>query len=708
MARDNDRTPSTNARACETAGGGGPSARNTCGESLRGALAGQRVTVENNVARPMSGLATSQEGTKRKESLVTAGRTSMAGSGCRSKVTMIEAEVRSESIRTLYRQTTPVLITNLLNAGIVGAVLWGVVSKARVIGWVTAMACVVLARAGLYRCYRKVAPAPTDAARWGSRYAAGSMAAGMLWGAAGYCLPAYGTASSQLVMFVIAGMCAAAAATTACHPPAFQAFALPALTGLALRMIHFGDSKHMVMAAMIVIFEFGLTSVARLNHRVLTESFTLRFENERLVKEIKSTQEQLEQTNRTLEQRVLERTDALRVQSETLRNAQRMEAVGRLAGGVAHDFNNLLTIILANLSELIGRHRSKRESAQALAEIRAAAIKGADLVRQLLMFSRRQRTIPKTLDLNNVVRATNKLLYRMLGDRHTLQLNLHVSPLPVCADPTQIEQLIVNLVTNARDAMTNGGVVTIATSTVTLTEPTDVLESGAYALLMVTDTGSGMDTETQQLIFDPFFTTKEVGKGTGLGLATVYGIVQQSGGDIRVTSEVNRGSSFLIYLPQVRATALPASSDSATHRLDVVSLPPDASAATILLVEDEPMVRNVAKRILGREGFRILAAESAERALALAAEYNERIDLVITDVIMSGMGGPQLAEQMRAARPGIRTLLMSGYSRDQASLQDDPARGAMFLAKPFTNDLLVAKVKELLAAPARDVQVPAA
>ena len=622
---------------------------------------------------------------------------------------MIETNVRSEKIRTLYRQSTPVLVTNTLNSLIVGAVLWNTTPRARIVGWIAVMGAVGLIRALLTRRYLKAAPPPVEADRWGRRFVIGSAAAGLLWGAAGYSFLGHASALSQLlVTFVIGGMCAAAAGTTASHLPAFLTFSVPALVALSSRMIQFGDSTHTVMAVMLVIYAIALSAVARVNNRVLTEAFTLRFDNERLVGELTHAHEQLAETNRTLEQRVTERTEALRIQSETLRDAQRMEAVGRLAGGVAHDFNNLLTIILANLSDIIGHRNAPAHATIALDEMREAATKGAALVRQLLMFSRRQRTIPETLDLNAVVRSMNKLLCRLLGENITLELALQKSPLLVRVDPTQIEQLIVNLVTNARDAMADGGVVTIETSTANLTESTAALQTGSYALLTVNDTGSGMDAETQHLIFDPFFTTKDVGKGTGLGLATVYGIVQQCGGDIRVASEVNRGSSFRIYLPPAGASTLKVETESLTLKISgaVSEPPPNHRAVTVLLVEDEPTVRNVARRILRHQGFRVLAAESAERALCVSAEHQGAIDLLVTDVIMTGMGGPQLAEQLRTARPGIRTLFMSGYSRNQAIPHDDPMGGAMFLAKPFTNDSLIAKVSELLAA--RAIHTPAA
>jgi two-component system, cell cycle sensor histidine kinase and response regulator CckA len=625
--------------------------------------------------------------------------------------TMVEVSVRSERIRTLYRQTTPVLITNCLNSIIVGAALWGSAPRSLLSVWVIAMCAVALARAGLARAYAQSGRLPANAEYWGTRFAIGSAAAGLLWGSAGYVLLANANSLSQLlVTFMIGGMCAAAAGTTASYLPAFLAFSLPALIALSARMIQFGDSIHVVMAVVLVIYAVALCAVARMNGRVLTEAFTLRFENERLIGELTTAHAQLEESNRNLEQRVSERAEILRVQSETLRNAQRMESVGRLAGGVAHDFNNLLTIILANLSDINPSRDSAARTTSALSEVREAATKGADLVRQLLMFSRQQRTLPEILDLNTVVRAMDRSLRDLLGGRRRLVLDLHNSPVLVRADPTQIEQVLLNLVSNARDATTNEGVIRVETCTLDLTEPTEVLEAGPFAMLAISDTGTGMDTDTQQLIFDPFYTTKEVGKGTGLGLATVYGIVQSCAGEIRVDSQVNRGSTFRIYLPLGRASMVKPDGESRSLALaQAPSQPPmEETAITLLLVEDEPMVRNVTRRILSREGFRVLTAESAERALAVSARHAGVIDLLITDVIMAGMSGPQLAQQLHESRPRIRTLFMSGYSRDQLIPSDDLASGKLFLAKPFTKESLLTKVTELLAEATRNVHTPAA
>jgi signal transduction histidine kinase len=492
-------------------------------------------------------------------------------------------------------------------------------------------------------------------------------------------------------------MCSAAAGTLAAYLPAFIAFIGPALAALALRVASFGDSLHQVLAGVIVFYGAGLLAVARVNHRALVEAFALRYENSELVTSLSLAQRSLEENNRTLEQRVAERSEALRQQTEALREAQRLEAVGRLAGGIAHDFNNLLTIILANISERIDQDAVDARTRAALREMRDAASKGADLVRQLLTFSRRQHATPETLDLNRTLGAMDRLLLRLLGERITLKLELQTEPLFVHIDPTQMEQVIINLITNARDAMPAGGVVRVDTEVVAQSAGAGGGAAGRYALLRVSDTGVGMDGDTRQRIFEPFFTTKEVGKGTGLGLSTAYGIVEQGGGHIEVSSEPGRGSCFSIYLP---LAAAPRERAGAEPRL-VSGFRPITRApspASVLLVEDEPTVRAVTQRILEKAGHRVRTARNAELALELAADPAEPIDLLVTDVVMAGMDGPSLAQRLRAERPQLKTLFISGYSHDHVMPRGEP-RSMRFLAKPFTHAALLAKVAELLAEP---------
>jgi signal transduction histidine kinase len=611
---------------------------------------------------------------------------------------MTGADIQGEQIRTLYRQTQTVLIANCVNAAIVSALLWASTSHPLLVGWVAATALLTLSRAVLALRYRRAEPQAGEARAWGASYVLGSALSGALWGAAGFVFLEDASPVSQLLLvFFVGGMCSAAAGTLAAYLPAFVAFIGPALAALALRVAWFGDSLHQVLAGVIVFYGAGLLAVARVNHRALVEAFALRFENAELVASLSLAQRSLEQNNRTLERRVAERSEALRQKTEALRDAQRLEAVGQLAGGVAHDFNNLLTIILANISELIEHDGLDARTRAALREMREAASKGADLVRQLLTFSRRQPATPETLDLNRTLGGMDRLLLRLLGERITLKLELQSEPLFVHMDPTQTEQVIVNLITNARDAMPAGGVVRVDTETVELRDPASINAPRRCALLRVSDTGVGMDGDTQQRIFEPFFTTKEVGKGTGLGLSTAYGIVEQGGGHIEVSSEPGHGSSFAVYLPlavapQERAGAAPR----LVSGFRAITRAP--SQASVLLVEDEPTVRAVTHRILERAGHRVRTAPNAELAIELAADLAEPIDLLVTDVVMAGMDGPSLAQHLRVARPELKTLFISGYSHDHVMPRDEP-HSIGFLAKPFTHAALLAKVTELLAEP---------
>ena len=617
---------------------------------------------------------------------------------------MTAVNVRAEQIRTVYRQTGTVLLTNCVNSVIVSAVLWSSVATPLILGWLALILMMSIARGWLYRRYLQANPTPSQIGPWGARFVVGSGAAGALWGGACFFLMSdAGPLPELLVSFVIGGMCAAAAGTLASHLPAFLAFSVPALAALAFCMASLGGAMHSAMAVMVLIYAGGLTAVAKVNHRVITEAFSLRFEKAVLLERLSAAQSHLEETNRTLEERVAERTEAFRKQADALRDAQRMEAIGRLAGGVAHDFNNLLTVILINLSDLVERPTLDERTRAILQEVRQAATRAADLVRQLLMFSRRQRAVPEILDLNDVVGSMDTLLRRLLGGERSLRLVLADSAPCVHLDAAQLEQIIINLITNARDAMPSGGVVTVETRTLQLAETADGIEAGSYAKLSVSDTGAGMDAATRQSIFEPFFTTKEVGKGTGLGLATVYGIVEQSGGQIRVSSEPSQGSCFDVYFPLAEspseaqnAAALRAGSGT---RKAVKSR---GAVVTVLLVEDEPSVRAVARRILERAGHRVLAAESAEEALTLSAEHTGPIELLVTDVVMAGMGGPVLAARLSAQRPDLRALFISGYSRDLAVPHDDTESGVGFLGKPFSSEALLSKVNEILMAKVKE------
>ena len=388
---------------------------------------------------------------------------------------------------------------------------------------------------------------------------------------------------------------------------------------------------------------------------------------------------------------------------ERLRQSQKMEAVGRLAGGIAHDFNNLLTVILGYTQIVAdGIARDSRLS-DSTAQIKSAADRAAGITRQLLAFSRKQVLSPRVINLNNVVINLDSLLRRLIGE------DIEVLTAPandlgtVKADPGQIEQVIMNLALNSRDAMPNGGKLTLETSNAILDDTYarqhQPVEPGRYVMLAVSDTGIGMSAETLTRIFEPFYTTKEVGKGTGLGLSMVYGIIKQSGGYVWVYSEPNQGTTFKIYLPRI---------DQPVEGTDAVKQPVNVmrGTETILLVEDDPQLRQLSSSVLAHCGYNVLTASTPEEGLAICEANHNEIRLLVTDVVMPRMNGRQLAERVAKIRPQIRVLYISGYT-DNAIVHYgvlDP--GLWFLPKPFTLSGLVTKVREVLDSPTNSAQTP--
>ncbi len=383
---------------------------------------------------------------------------------------------------------------------------------------------------------------------------------------------------------------------------------------------------------------------------------------------------------------------------EQFHQAQKMEAVGRLAGGVAHDFNNLLTAILGSADLVLESLTAGVPEREELEEIRKAALRAAELTCQLLAFSRQQVIAPTVLNPNEVVANMDKLVRRLLGEDVELRTRLTPDLVTVKADSSQLEQVVLNLAVNARDAMPNGGQLTIETQNVELDEAyvRDHISAqpGPYAMIAVSDTGVGMDAATQARIFEPFFTTKEIGKGTGLGLATVYGIVKQSGGWIWVYSEPGQGTTFKIYLPRVTEAVPPAA---------VTPAPPASvrGSETILLVEDDDMIRHLVQKVLKANGYRVLVAANGRDAERVAGQHEGPIHLLMTDVVMPGMNGREVAERLAAARAGLRVLYLSGYTDDAIVHHGVLEPGVAFLQKPFTPAVLGRKVREVLDSPAK-------
>jgi signal transduction histidine kinase/CheY-like chemotaxis protein len=385
---------------------------------------------------------------------------------------------------------------------------------------------------------------------------------------------------------------------------------------------------------------------------------------------------------------------------EELRHAQRMEAVGRLAGGVAHDFNNLLTVIIGYVRLLLGRLPSEGEGREEAEQIARAAERAATLTQQLLAFSRRQVLKPELLDLNHVVRDMKRLLERLIGEHIELVTGLDPALGTVKADRGQLEQVILNLAVNARDAMPTGGRLSIETANVELDE-TQLREhpgsAGPCVELAVSDTGQGMDKATLEHAFEPFFTTKEQGKGTGLGLATVYGIVAQSGGSISVDSDPGHGVTFTIHLPRVDVPE-PTADRQPRPRDD-----PLRGSEVILLVEDDLAVRELVQRVLSEHGYTVLRTHSPREAIAVSERYEGHVDLLLTDVVMPEMSGRELSDALTARRPGLRTLYMSGYMEEAIVNHGVLDEGIAFIGKPFAPESLVRKLRTLLGAYAPDV-----
>jgi two-component system, cell cycle sensor histidine kinase and response regulator CckA len=392
------------------------------------------------------------------------------------------------------------------------------------------------------------------------------------------------------------------------------------------------------------------------------------------------------------EKTLRESQEKLRLSEEQLRMSQKLEAVGQLAGGIAHDFNNLLTVIRGYSELVLNRLNESDDNRPKIEEIKRAADRASTLTHQLLAFSRKQVLQPKLFDLNHLVTDISKMLRRLIGEN--IEMTTIIGPdAPINADPGQIEQVLMNLVVNARDAMPKGGRITVETARIEIDAAyasTHLsVQPGPYVMLAVSDTGSGMDGETRKHIFEPFFTTKEQGKGTGLGLSTVYGIVKQSGGNIWLYSEPGQGTVFKVYLPaEIESDAQPAATP------DRVELP--RGTETILIVEDEPQIRNLALDCLTSYGYDVLSASNGLEALQLIESLQRPLDLVLTDVVMPKLSGRELSERISTLQPSARVLFMSGYTNDSVVNHGILDGATWFIQKPFTLESLVKRVREVL------------
>ncbi|MBD3265557.1 response regulator, partial [bacterium] len=379
---------------------------------------------------------------------------------------------------------------------------------------------------------------------------------------------------------------------------------------------------------------------------------------------------------------------------EQLLQSQKMESIGQLAGGVAHDFNNLLTGILGYSDLLMAQMQSDDSSYAAIQEIHKAGKRAASLTQQLLAFSRKQILEPKVINLNDLVNNLDKMLRRLIGENIEYKTQLEPALDPVKADPGKIEQIIMNLVVNARDAMPLGGRLWLETQNIMLDEAycrhQSDCEPGNYVMLSVSDTGMGMDAETLNRAFDPFFTTKETGKGTGLGLSTVYGIVKQSNGHVAIYSEEKIGTTFKVFLP-THAVPIESSTNMADKEKENLK-----GTETILVVEDEKAVRDLLLHVLGQHGYTVFQARDCQQAFDLEQEYKESIHLILTDVVLPNKSGREIVEKVRQNRPSIQVLYMSGYTDDAIVQHGVLEEGLEFIQKPFETKRLLRKIREIL------------
>jgi signal transduction histidine kinase len=410
---------------------------------------------------------------------------------------------------------------------------------------------------------------------------------------------------------------------------------------------------------------------------------------QRLGRLVPSVQRALRELDNRAERKRAE--EALRQSEKQLRQAQKMEAVGRLAGGLAHDFNNLLTVIMGHCQVLLNEMRPDHPLKSKIEEMQKAGDRAASLIRQLLTFSRKQPAEPKVLSLNPVINNLETILRRLIGEDIELVLKVGQENLRVKADPAQLEQIVMNLIVNARDAMPKGGKLTIETASANLGRTPvyhlNPCPPGDYVRLSVSDTGCGMPPEVQAHVFEPFFTTKEEGKGTGLGLSTVFGIVAQSGGGLDVTSTVGRGTRVDVYLPGVTAEPEKATDQDSIQQ----SM---SGHETILLVEDDSGVRELVRDELRKLGYRVFEAKNGLEACLVGTQQLGGLQLLLTDVVMPGMSGTELAQHLRVIKPDLKLLFMSGYTDDVGIGAGDPA--SAYLQKPFTPETLAKTIRELL------------
>ncbi|TAJ09345.1 MAG: response regulator [Nitrospirae bacterium] len=605
--------------------------------------------------------------------------------------------VFADQVAVVYRGSRDASLVTVVNGLFIAYIQRDVIPTVVLAPCIAYLLVVALGRLGLAYRYWQAADRVAAAPLWHRRYVIVTGLLGIGWGITGSLLfPVDSIAHQMFLVFVLAGMVSGAAAYLPASKPAFLCFVLPLLIPLTVRLLTMGDEVHLFMGLMAVLYGAALWATAWRTHVTIVASLNLRHENRELIAYLTDAKERAERLNTDLTAEIEQRRQteaALKQSEEQLLQSQKMEAVGKLAGGIAHEFNNILQVIKGYCYFLLPGLAKQEALRRDVEGIEQSADRAASLTNQLLAFSRRQVIMPRVLDFNAIIVEQHRMLDRLIGESIKLEVELAPDLPRVKADPAQIGQVLLNLVNNARDAMPKGGVVTIATSQLTLWENAGEaypgIPRGAYVRLTVRDTGCGMQPEVLARIFEPFFTTKEVGKGTGLGLSTVYGLIAQTGGHIRVASQPGQGTCFTILLPAVVQAADELSPEKS-------STGPLTGTETILIAEDELAVRKVLRAALREKGYRVLEAEDGQAALQVCRDHAGPIHLAVVDLVMPTLGGQALVQRLVPRYPNLKVLYMSGYTDQPVDLRELSDANRAFLQKPFSSDLLLRTVRSLL------------
>lgn len=596
-----------------------------------------------------------------------------------------EQRVRAEQVAVLCRFPAR-LLGNIVNSGLVVGVTWGEVPVALLLPWFGLFVLVVAGRFWTSRAFQRRQRDPGELEVWTRWFFLGALTMGAVWGAGSVIIWLTPKIEYHVFFaFVIAGTSAASTVMSMPHLPSARAFLILSVAPLALSLLAVGGGMHVAMGVMCLLYIALLMGQARVSNAVFMDSLRLREKNRVLVADLTAARD-------SLEDRVRERTEDLvlantaleseveahRETGERLRQAQKLEAVGRLTGGIAHDFNNLLAIVLGN-AELLLRRDGDKENEKQLQTILRAGKRGAELTGRLLAFSRKQTLNPETVDVGELVGSLKVLLTRSLGEAVDVRIATRDGSMTACVDPGQLENAILNLALNARDAMNGAGTLAIEVAGARMEASSDAtgLKSGDYVVVTVNDTGKGIAAEDMDKIYEPFFTTKEVGEGSGLGLSMVYGFIKQSGGHIDIDSRPGEGATVRLYLPS-DDRMVPLKEEATANG------PIPSGSGRIMVVEDDDEVRSVVTGFLDNVGYDVLQCDSADAALGML-EVGELPDLVLTDVVLpKGFNGPAMVAEIRRKYGPIRVLFMTGHSADGFEGQGgNPDEGDVVLNKPF-------------------------